>query len=598
MLRRLQQLRRFVLALSGAHEETLALVPTERARFESLGWAVLITSCMAAVSMWFALASAVGINGILAIPVALFWGLVIMGIDRWLITSMPADSKRKFAMAVPRLALALLLGTLISTPLVLRIFQSEINAQIAVMQQGNYNTFLRQQGSSQVSTQVVKYKNELQQLNTVINSHGASTGDTASDPQLVAYENQKTQLEGELTHWTNLKAQYYQEYTCQLYGGPTCPKKGFGPAAKDSQQNYNDASQQVDAIKGQINGVQKEIQQRDKQLNSSSVADENNRYQEALNERPLVQNEYNTAVQRQGQLQATYFAQEQAAHGILVRLEALSQLSQGNFTVTAARFLLFLLFLVIECLPVTVKLLQPPGLYEEALGNAKEAHRRDFQKFYSSRSRLGGGAGGGFPPNGSTAVLQLRPEFEPSLDPIWNSTRVLSRAPGDPADEQPTEAFPDQGSGWGPGGRLDYGPDSTAGRQEPGWPGGPRWREHWQRQPDEDEAGPPEPLRPEPPRPPGARPELGGAPTRRDAAPGLPLGETRLDYGYPADLSRGDVRQPERDAGGETPDRDEAYQGESWPGRDERAVPGSEEPVPARSDVNGSGIPLSWEEDE
>ena len=34
---------------------------------------------------------------------------------------------------------------------------------------------------------------------------------------------------------------------------------------------------------------------------------------------------------------------------------------------TGARILLFLLFLVIECLPVTVKLLQQPGNYEQIL---------------------------------------------------------------------------------------------------------------------------------------------------------------------------------------------------------------------------------------
>ena len=43
-------------------------VPSERARFESLGWAILITSCMAMISMWFALSSALGINGVLAFP--------------------------------------------------------------------------------------------------------------------------------------------------------------------------------------------------------------------------------------------------------------------------------------------------------------------------------------------------------------------------------------------------------------------------------------------------------------------------------------------------------------------------------------------------
>ena len=109
-MRKLEQmfhkLRKIVLALAGTHEEVLTLVPSERARFESLGWAILITSGVAAVSMWFALASAVGINGILAFPIALAWGLVIMGIDRWLIVSMPTDGPRKFAMAAPRLEVA------------------------------------------------------------------------------------------------------------------------------------------------------------------------------------------------------------------------------------------------------------------------------------------------------------------------------------------------------------------------------------------------------------------------------------------------------------------------------------------------------------
>ncbi|MGH3156045.1 MAG: DUF4407 domain-containing protein, partial [Streptosporangiaceae bacterium] len=169
-----------MLALSGADEEVLEFVPSDRARFESLGWAILITSCMAMISMWFALSSALGINGIHAIPVAVFWGLVIMGIDRWLVTSMPIDGGRKFAMAVPRLVLAVLLGTLISTPLVLRIFQSENNAQMATMQQANYNTFLQQQQQSSVDKQVTTYNGELQQLNTVINSRGAQTGNTAA----------------------------------------------------------------------------------------------------------------------------------------------------------------------------------------------------------------------------------------------------------------------------------------------------------------------------------------------------------------------------------------------------------------------------------
>src|SRR4029077_6546310 len=58
----------------------------------------------------------------------------------------------------------------------------------------------------------------------------------------------------------------------------------------------------------------------------------------------------------------------------------LSQLSDKSFTITAARFLLFLLFLVIECLPVTVKLLQQPGNYEKILQAVRERELADAKR--------------------------------------------------------------------------------------------------------------------------------------------------------------------------------------------------------------------------
>jgi hypothetical protein len=556
-MRKFNQLRRLVLALSGADEEILGYVPSERTRFESLGWAILITSCMAMISMWFALSSALGINGIVAIPVAVFWGLVIMGIDRWLITSMPVDGSRRFAMAVPRLLLAVLLGTLISTPLVLRIFQSEIDAQMAVMQQKNYSSFLSNQQSSQVNQQVAGYNNELQQLNTVINSRGAQTGNTAADPQLVAYNKQLTQLQSQLSHWTGLKATYYKNYICQLYGGADCPKKGNGPAAKASYTSYHQAAQQVTSTQGQIGHVQGEIQQRDQVLNSTSASSQQQRYQEALNQRPIVQGEYNTAVQRRNQLQATFYAQNQAAHGILMRLEALSQLSSGNFTVAASRVLLFLLFLVIECLPVTVKLLQRPGQYEAALREAKKAEQRDYQKFFSTRSRL---RQAGLSPAGQARAAQgTAVAADPQADPIWNRTRRMPTTLGSPEDQTPTEVFDDSAArpGRGPGHR----PPGDAARPGYNWRGAEAWRNHWSRQ-DEDE------------------------PVRDDGR----VGATRVDYGYADEM------------------RDHRYRPEDGPGPDggyrEPDVPALEAPgdddddsVPARAEGNGGGIPLSWDDE-
>lgn len=200
-----------MLALSGAHEGVLAFMPSGRNRFESLGWAILITSGVATVSMWFALVSAVGIKRNPGVPIALAWGLVIMGIDRWLIVTMPVDGSRKFAITPPRLALALLLSPLISTPFVLRIFQSVINAQIAKMQQQSRNTFLLQLQASHVAKQVGTYTSEFQYLNNVIATYGATTANTASDLEPKGYNEQ-------LTYWTSLKSQCYNDdYICQLY---------------------------------------------------------------------------------------------------------------------------------------------------------------------------------------------------------------------------------------------------------------------------------------------------------------------------------------------------------------------------------------------
>jgi hypothetical protein len=572
-MRKFHQLRRLVLALSGADEEILAYVPSERARFESLGWAILITSCMAMISMWFALSSALGINGVLAIPVAVFWGLVIMGIDRWLITSMPIDGSRKFAMAVPRVLLAVLLGTLISTPLVLRIFQTEINAQMAVMQQKNYSSFLANQQGSQVNEQVTTYSNELQQLNTVINSHGAQTGNNAADPQLVSYNKQLGQLQSQLSHWTSLKATYYKNYICQLYGGADCPKKGNGPAAKASYASYQQASQQVTSTQAQIDHVQGEIQQRDQFLSSTSKETQQQRYQEALNQRPLVQNEYNTAVQRKNQLQASFYAQNQAAHGILMRLEALSQLSNGNFTVAAARFLLFLLFLVIECLPVTVKLLQRPGQYEAALLVAKKAERRDYEKFFSTRSRLGRGGPG---PAGQPPAAPRALDPEPGPDPIWNRTRRMP--PVDSVeDEMPTETFRDPGpvrSGRG----ADFGPPGEGTRSEHRWRGVDDWRNHWS-QPDEEEASAE-----------GRRRGEGADPRVSQTRPDPSVAQTRLDYGYPGEL-RDDVYRP-----GDSQDHEDSYREASLPALEAPASLDGDS-VSARMEGNGGGIPLSWDDE-
>ncbi len=415
-----------LISLSGARPEILARCPTERLKFQSLGWAILITSGMATVSMWFALSSAMGVNPFLAALPALMWGLIIMGIDRWLVTSMPVGGARRLTIAIPRLLMALLLGSLISTPIVLRIFQSEINAQIAVIKAQRASAFLAEQQHDQVGQQVVYWRKDVANLQKVIDSGGEVALNPATYPQVQSLTKQRAAAQAQAQ-------QEYQQWQCQLYGGSGCTVKGNGPLAQASERAYNQDEAQVQSLTGQI-------QQRGQQLSATDAASKQARLQQAKTALPGAQQQLSVAVARQNELQQTFDAQNEATNGLLIRLQALDQLAGKGFTLNAARLLLFLLFLVIECLPVTVKLLQQPGNYEKILRAAADRELKDAQKAYRTRPRSSGMAATA-PPTLTLPGADTPTRRNTSLRSIWERpTEAVSTwpdsAPADPAPEE------------------------------------------------------------------------------------------------------------------------------------------------------------------
>jgi hypothetical protein len=411
--------RQWLLIVSGARADVLAQCESERIKFESLGWAILITSGMATISMWFALYSAMGVNPIAATPLALLWGLVIMGIDRWLITSLPMEGRRRFSMAVPRLVLALLLGTLISTPLVLRIFQSEINAQISIMKATAASNFIQQQEKNQVGQQVTYWQGVVTSLEKVIDSGGVATINPANDPDVQTLTKQQATV---YQH----EQDYYKQWNCQLYGGPGCPA-GAGNLYAAAHSQYEQAAAQYKQL-----GT--EIQQREQALSAGDTASQESRLTQAKGQLPNAQQQLAVAQARQNELQANFDATNENEDGLLIRLQALSQLSNHNLTVAAARFLLFLLFLVIECLPVTVKLLQQPGNYEKILQLQRERELGDARRaFRGQRREPSGDQGHGAGSNTDDEVLQ-----------IWRArSQERTRAPHDDGQASGVQGYED-----------------------------------------------------------------------------------------------------------------------------------------------------------
>ncbi|MET7327461.1 DUF4407 domain-containing protein [Nonomuraea sp. NPDC005650] len=124
----------FLRRFTGVDEKILASVPQERSRYTSLGGVVVSTALIAGASMLGALTLLSQASPLYLVPVAVLWGLIIANVDRFLITSLHGDNDgwSRWGNVLIRLALAVVIGVFIAEPLTLKIFQERLDRQIMV----------------------------------------------------------------------------------------------------------------------------------------------------------------------------------------------------------------------------------------------------------------------------------------------------------------------------------------------------------------------------------------------------------------------------------------------------------------------------------
>ena len=118
----------FLWWCAGAHQKLLRSFPSEGTKYAGLGGVLLATFVLASLSAGYAIYSVFG-NWVWTLAFALIWGLIIFNFDRFLVSTMRkygVSRRKQFWMALPRLALALLIGLTIARPLELKIFEQEI----------------------------------------------------------------------------------------------------------------------------------------------------------------------------------------------------------------------------------------------------------------------------------------------------------------------------------------------------------------------------------------------------------------------------------------------------------------------------------------
>jgi hypothetical protein len=197
----------FFLFCSGVSKSVLDKCPdTEKVKHVSIGASVLFTGVLAMLSSYFAF-SLIFEGAYINFFLAFFWGLIIFNLDRYIVATLrkKGDFWREVIQISPRLFLSTLIALVVSKPLELQLFKSEIDQN------------LNEQVVARVAQAEKEYFSALANIDT-----------------------EKKKLDVQLREFFDLKEFYYQEYKCECDGTCGTGQYGSGKECERKQKKYED----------------------------------------------------------------------------------------------------------------------------------------------------------------------------------------------------------------------------------------------------------------------------------------------------------------------------------------------------------------------
>ena len=305
--------KHFLWWCAGAYQDLLKDCPSEQTKYAGLGGVILATFVLASLSAGWAVYSVFN-NPLWAGAFALIWGLIIFNFDRFLVSTMRkygVSRSKQIWMAVPRIALALLIGVTIARPLELKIFEKEIDVQITEN----------------------RHKKILQN-DSLLLAEGRNTLSTAQQEQQ-RLTSRKLSLEDTLHR-------LQQAYVQEADGTGGSQRRGIDKLTKLKEAAYQSA----------LLRYSPELQQLQTAIH----------YEDSLIEEANAGKELKSR---------NYEQQVTADVGFLEKNKALSDLSAKESSVFWANCLLSLLIILIEIGPILSKLIMNVGPYDLALAKTE-----------------------------------------------------------------------------------------------------------------------------------------------------------------------------------------------------------------------------------
>jgi hypothetical protein len=336
-------MRELMLWLAGADGEVLARCSDrERTKLVGVGATVLTTGVLAVGAATYVTNTMLRAPFLLAIVVGLLWGAAIMNLDRWLQVTLRRQRSVVLTLmsGLPRVALAVIVGFVISEPLVLRVFEKEVEAQAVSNNQAALAADRKKLDRQYASIPVLEHQRD--QLQTAVNTDtSGAVLQTNPEYQLLA------------TSYQSLKDRFTsarENALCEL--DRTCGSRS-GPNGRV----YKAKKQLVDHLRGQVRSRGRALSRVRQRL----LARERDRIQgsRAATTKQLATANADLAklTSRKAEADTSLRQKYGAGIGLLDRVEALSDLTKNNGSLSAIRWMLQLLILCLDSLPVLVKMM-------------------------------------------------------------------------------------------------------------------------------------------------------------------------------------------------------------------------------------------------
>lgn len=369
---------RLLQTIAGADKGVLDRVPEDRSRYTAMGAAVLGTALLGTLSMTLALTQVFdGFSWSILLIVPL-WGVFVLNLDRWLVlTPMGEGLRGRLKVATPRILLAALFGIVIAEPLLLGIFSSAIEERVVTTRQTSNLTI---EDRLRTCNPLPEDSPEAQAIALTSSCHGfriAVVGDPRSRiSELQALTNQANQLrpilQTDQARLADLNDLARRE--CNGDAGPgltgirgvagECTRLRREADTFSAVANIGPRTTELADLDGRITDL------------SRTVGDEGAAYKEVLAQR--IREEVARREEKQGTI------------GLLERFEAFDALRSENQYVTQATTFLRIFLILVDCVPILLKVLAGRTVYDALVERRRERRRRVFlaRESNSEQARL------------------------------------------------------------------------------------------------------------------------------------------------------------------------------------------------------------------